>query len=484
MSYKDLANWIRRLDREGELKRITAPVDKNLELSAITDIVSKEGGPALLFENVVGMPSHKPMPVLINQFGSRRRMELAFEVEDLDEISARIDGLLKMEPPKGMLDGLRRMPELAGLLRIAPMMVPRGACQEVVHTGEDIRLSDIPVITAWPEDAGPFISLGCVFTKDPENGKRNVGMYRLQVYDDTSTGMHWHKHHTGAEHYEKTGNRKMPVAVVIGSDPTVTFSAVSPLPPGMDELLLAGFLRRGPVELVKCKTVPLEVPASAEIVLEGWVDPDELKREGPYGDHTGFYSLADDYPVFHLSAITHRENPTYATTIVGPPPMEDCWIAHAIEVIFKPMLKQVIPEMVDYHMPFEGVFHNMVLISIKKRYAGQARKVMHALWGLGQMAFVKTIIVFDADVNIRDCGEATWIALANIDPERDMEFSFGPAETLDHASRRLHYGSKVGIDATTKGPDEGFEREWPDKQKMNPEIVARVRERWKELGLE
>lgn len=484
MAFRNLTEWIEALDQAGELRRIKAPVDLHLELSAITDIVSKETGPALLFENVHRGGHKIAMPILINQFGSKRRMAMALGVDDIEEIPRRMEKILNMEPPRGIMEGIQKIPEMSRLLRMAPTTIKRAPCQEVVKLGAEIKLSEIPVITAWPLDAGPFISLGCVFTKDPESGKRNVGMYRLQVYDDASTGMHWHKHHSGSEHADRTKRgEKMPVAVAIGTDPTITFSAVSPLPPGIDELLLAGWLRGSPVELVACKTVPLEVPANAEIILEGWVDPADLRREGPYGDHTGFYSMADDYPVFRLTAITHRANPTYATTIVGPPPMEDCWIAFAIERIFLPMLKKVIPEIVDYHLPFAGVFHNMALISIKKRYPGHARKVMHAVWGLGQLIFTKTVVIFDEDVDVHNLNEAAWIALANIDPERDMEFALGPAETLDHASRLLHYGSKVGIDATKKWPTEGFDRPWPDKQVMDPHVVEKVKARWKELGL-
>lgn len=480
MAYVDLRSFVDKLDAEGELRRIEEHVDPYLELSAATDIVSKADGHALLFENVKG----SSMPVLINQFGSKRRMRLALEVGDVEEIADQIEKLLDAAPPENFVEAMQRMPDLYRLLKMKPSLVKSGPCQEVVTTGAEIRLSELPVITAWPEDGGPVISLGCVFTRDPETQKRNVGMYRLQVYDETSTGMHWHKHHSGAEHADKTKRgEKMPVAVAIGTDPAVTFAAVCPLPPGIDEMLFAGFLRRAPVEMVKCKTVPLEVPATSEIVLEGWVDPSELKREGPYGDHTGFYSLADDYPVFRLSAITRRRDPIYATTIVGPPPMEDCWMAHAIERIFRPILRKAVPELVDYHMPFEGVFHNLVLISIRKRYPGHARKVMHALWGLGQMIFAKTIVVFDHDVDVQNPREAVFVALANIDPERDMEFSFGPAETLDHASRLLHYGSKVGIDATRKGPDEGFTRPWPNRQVMTPEVVLRAREILKRSGV-
>ncbi len=475
-AFRDLRDWIDALEKAGELKRVTAPVDIRLELSAVTDEVSKAGGPALLFEHPTGPAGRIAAPILINQFGSRRRMEMALGVADLEEIPRRIAKLLETEPPESLLDGLKQLPELGRLLRVKPRIVSSGPCQEVVKTGDDVKLSEIPVITAWPQDAGPFVSLGCVFTRDPENGKRNVGMYRLQVFDERTTGMHWHKHHTGAEHADKVKRgERMPVAVAIGTDPATTFSAVSPLPPGIDEMMFSGFLRGSPVELVKCKTVPLEVPATAEYVLEGWVDPSDLRVEGPYGDHTGFYSLADMYPAFHVSAVTHRRNPVYATTIVGRPPMEDCYMAQAIERIFLPMLKKVVPEIVDYHMPFEGVFHNLVLVSIRKRYPGHARKVMSALWGLGQMSFTKTIVVFDEDVNVQDVKECAWRAFANIDPERDLMFTFGPAETLDHASRRLHYSSKVGIDATKKWPGEGFERPWPDIQAHDAPTIEKAR---------
>lgn len=484
MAYRDLRDWIRALEEAGELKRIAEPVDIRLDLAAVTDLVSKAGGPALLFEKPVGPTGPGSVPVLINQFGSRRRMEMALGVSDIEEIPRRIKKLLEMEPPESLLDGLKQLPELARLLRVKPRVVSSAPCQEVVKTGDEIRLSEIPVITAWPQDAGPFVSLGCVITRDPENGKRNVGMYRLQVFDERTTGMHWHKHHTGAEHADKVrrGDR-MPVAVAIGTDPTVTFSAPAPLPPGIDELMFAGFLRGGPVDVVKCRTVPLEVPATAEYVLEGWVDPSDLRVEGPYGDHTGFYSLADRYPAFHVTAITHRRNPIYATTIVGKPPMEDCWMAQAIERIFLPLLQKVVPEIVDMHLPFEGVFHNLALVSIRKRYPGHARKVMSALWGLGQMAFTKAIVVFDETVNVQDVREAAWAAFANIDPERDIMYTFGPAETLDHASRRLHYSSKIGIDATRKWESEGFDRPWPDIQAHDAATVERARTLLKSCGL-
>ncbi|RMH57254.1 MAG: menaquinone biosynthesis decarboxylase [Candidatus Hydrogenedentota bacterium] len=482
MAYRNLNDWIARLEEEGELRRISAPCDVHLEISALTDIVSKAQGPALLFENPSGTQSR--MPVLINQFGSRRRMELALETESLDALAEEMEALLETRPPRGILEGIKLLPQFRRLTGIAPRAAKTAPCQEVVKTGTDIRLSELPVITAWPKDAGPFISLGCVFTKDPKSKKRNVGLYRLQVFDETSTGMHWHRHHGGAEHADALPRgKRLPVAVAIGTDPATTFSAVAPLPPGMDELLFAGFLRKAPVPLVPCRTVPLEVPAEAEIVLEGWVNPEDLRTEGPYGDHTGFYSLPDQYPVFRLTAITHRRDPIYATTIVGPPPMEDCWMGYAVERLFLPMLKKMIPEIVDYHMPFEGVFHNLVLVSIRKRYPGQARKVMHALWGLGQMAFAKTIIVFDEDVDVQNPSEAAWVALANIDPERDLEFSFGPAETLDHASRLPWYSSKVGVDATRKRPDEGFARPWPDRQVMDPDVRQRILKRWEEWNL-
>jgi len=343
------------------------------------------------------------------------------------------------------------------------------------------------LLTTWPQDGGPYITLPMVFSKNPRNGKRNCGMYRMQVYDERTTGMHWQKHKQGADHFRQLQNagqqRKMDVAVAIGADPATMYSALLPLPPDIDEMMVAGFLRHKPVEMVKCQTVDLEVPAQAEYVLEGYVNLDELRREGPFGDHTGFYSLEDDYPVFHVTCVTHRKNPIYATTIVGPPPMEDYFMGKAIERIFMPILRMTIPEIHDMCMPAEGVFHNLMLVSIRKSYPMQARKVMHAIWGLGQAMFTKCIVVVDDDVDVRNVSEVAWKALNNIDPQRDIEFVLGPIDSLDHASRMPNWGSKMGIDATRKGPEEGFTRRWPDVMKMSPDVKARVDALWKQAGL-
>lgn len=480
MAYADLREWIARLEKENELLRVRAEADPDLEIAAIADRAVKAGGPALLFEN----PRGSRIPVLINQFASTKRMCLALGVESLDELTANLERLLEMDPPASWWDRVKALPEFARLARIFPSMADEAPAQEVVKTGNDASLAGIPVIQAWPGDAGPFVSLGCVFTKDPATGKRNCGMYRLQVFDDRTLGFHSHLHHTGAAHARETPEgERMPVAVAIGTDPAVTFAAVAPLPPGMDEMLLAGYLRGSGVAMAKCRTVPLEVPAASEIVLEGWVDPREKRVEGPYGDHTGFYSMPDEYPVLHLTAVTHRRDPIYATTIVGPPPMEDCWMGYAVERLFLPLLRKIVPEVVDFHMPWEGVFHNLVLVSIKKKYPGQARKVCHALWGTGQAIFSKVIVVVDDWVDVRNPRETAWAALASIDPAHDIETAWGPAETLDHASRVPHYGSKIGIDATKKLPEEGFTRPWPDVQRHPEELLARVRARWSELGL-
>ncbi len=480
MAFDDLREFLAAIEREGELLRVRAEVDPVLEIGAIADRAAKGGGPALLFER----PKGSRVPVLINQFASMKRMAMALGVSSLDDLSKNLENLIEKDPPASLWESLKHLPEFARLARIFPRKVDDAPCQEVVKTGPQARIDDLPVITAWPGDAGPFVSLGCVFTRDPKTNRRNCGMYRLQVFDPQTLGFHSHRHHSGAEHARETPEgRKLPVAVAIGTDPAVTFSAVAPLPPGMDEMLLAGWLRGSGVAMVGCKTVPLEVPATAEIVLEGWVDPADVRTEGPYGDHTGFYSLADRYPTLRLSAVTHRRDPIYATTVVGAPPMEDGWIGYAIERLFLPLLRKIVPEVVDYHMPWEGAFHNLVLVSIKKRHPGQARKVMHALWGTGQAIFSKVVVVVDEWVDVRNPREAAWAALASIDPARDMEVAHGPAETLDHASRAVCYGSKVGFDATKKLPEEGFDRAWPEVQRHTPETTARVRARWAELGL-
>jgi 4-hydroxy-3-polyprenylbenzoate decarboxylase len=480
MAFRDLREFMAALEEAGQLRRVRVPVDPILEVAEITDRLSKRGGPALLFEQVQG----STMPLLINAFGSPERMCLALGVKTVEEVAEALEGLLETKAPQGLLDKLKMLPKLRDLASFFPKLVKDGPCKEVVRTA-DASLDFLPIIQCWPQDAGRYITFPLVITKDPETGIRNVGTYRMQVFDGKTTAMHWHAHKGGAGHYRKAKARgeRIEVAAVLGADPITTFSGTVPAPEGIDELLIAGFLRKEPVPLVPCETIALEVPATAEIVLEGYVDPAELRTEGPFGDHTGFYSLADEYPVFHLTAITHRRNPIYQTIIVGRPPMEDCHMASAIERIFLPLLQKQLPEVVDYHMPFEGIFHNLMLVSIRKQYPGHARKVMHALWGLGQAMFTKVIVVVDHDVNLHDPSEVTWKALNHIDPERDIEFVHGPVETLDHASRLPLYGSKMGVDATRKWRSEGFTRDWPDEIVMSPEVKALVDRRWNEYGI-
>jgi len=479
----DLRRTIKRLESKGLLKRIKTEVDPYLEITEITDRVSKmEEGYALLFENVKG----SEFPVLTNVFGSRKLMLEVLEIDGYDEISAYMASFLEAKPPGGLMDKIKMLPKLRDLSNFFPKNVSSGACQQVVHTGDDIDLEKIPVLTCWPDDGGPFVTLPCVFTKDPKTGMRNCGMYRLQRFDKNTTGMHWHKHKQGAGHYRQKEkiNERIEVAVSIGGDAAVTFAATVPLPEGIDEMIFAGFLRKSPVEMVKCKTVDLEVPAHSEFVIEGYVEPHERRTEGPFGDHTGFYSLADEYPVFHVTAVTHRKDAIYQATVVGRPPMEDCHMGHAIERIMLPLLQKQLPEVVDMHMPFEGVFHNLMILSIDKQYPGHARKIMHAIWGTGQAMFTKCVVVVDADVNIHDYGYVSWKVMNNIDPERDIEFVMGPVETLDHVSRLPWYGSKMGIDGTKKWKEEGFTREWPDEIVMSNEIQDLVTKKWKDYGLE
>jgi 4-hydroxy-3-polyprenylbenzoate decarboxylase len=483
MPFEDLREFVRDLEKRGELKRVTLEADPYLEITEFADRAVKNAGPALLFEK----PKGSKVPLLINAFASMRRMEIALGVDDIEEIAQRISGFLEMQKPEGLLDKLKLLPKLAELSAAFPKTVSRGPCQEVVRYG-DFSLDEFPILHCWPGDAGRFITLPMVFSNDPATGKRNCGMYRMQVFDGQTTGMHWQKHKQGADHYRRLAaegkQARMPVAVAIGSDPATIFASILPLPPSIDEMLFAGFLRGKPVEMVKCKSCDIEVPANAEIVLEGYLNLGELRREGPFGDHTGFYSLDDEYPVFHIECITHRKNPLYAATIVGPPPMEDFYMGKAIERIFLPLMRTQLPEVRDICMPAEGIFHNLILVSIRKAYPGQARKVMHAIWGLGQAMFSKCIVVVDEDVNVQNVAEVAWKALNNIDPQRDIEFSMGPIDSLDHASRMENYGSKMGVDATTKWPAEGFARRWPNVIKMSPDIVHRVDEMWTRAGLD
>jgi 4-hydroxy-3-polyprenylbenzoate decarboxylase len=486
MAYKDLREFIAALDQAGELRRIPIEVDPVLEITEFADRSVKRGGPAFLFEN----PRGSSIPVLINAFASEKRMQLALEVDSVEQVAQRISEYLQMRMPEGLIGKLKMLPMLAEMGAYFPRIVSDGPCKEVIRR-DGFSLFDYPVLQCWPHDGGRFITLPMVFSKNPETGKRNCGCYRIQIYDERTTGMHWQTHKQGAEHYRRmqaagasaSGAKHMPVAVAIGADPATMYSAILPLPPDIDEMMIAGFLRSKPVEMVKCETVDLEVPANSEIVLEGYVELGELRREGPFGDHTGFYSLDDDYPVFHVTCVTHRKNPIYATTIVGPPPMEDFFMGKAIERIFLPLMRLQLPEVRDMAMPAEGIFHNLMLVAIRKSYPGHARKVMHAIWGLGQAMFSKVIVVVDEDVDVQNFSEVAWKALNNIDPQRDIEFVTGPIDSLDHASRLPNFGSKMGVDATRKWPEEGFTRRWPTVIRMSGDVKQRVDALWKRAGL-
>jgi len=479
MALRDLREFIEAIERIGELKRITVAVDPILEICEIADRVMQSGGPALLFENVQG----SDWPVAINLFGTKRRMALALGVDDLNEVAHRVNELLEIPHPSGWVEKLALLPKLAGMAQYLPKRVSKAPCQEVVIR-QSPRLSSLPILQCWPKDAGRYITLGAVVTRHRSTGQRNVGLYRLQVVNDETLLMHWQLHKDGADHWRgyPKGDR-MPVAIVLGGDPASIYAASAPLPPGMDEYLFSGFLRRQPVELVKGVTVDLEVPAWAEIVLEGFVQVGELAEEGPFGDHTGYYSLPEPYPVFHLTAITHRKNPIYPTTIVGRPPKEDLWLGKATERIFLPVIQKFVPEVVDIDFPAEGIFNNAVIVSVRKRYPGQARKVAHALWGMGQLMFTKVVILVDEWVDVHNPSEVAWVTFMNIDPKRDCFFVEGPVDTLNHASPAWNYGSKMGVDATRKFPEEGHLRPWPDLIEMSDEVKEKVTRRWAEYGL-
>ncbi|NTV73579.1 MAG: menaquinone biosynthesis decarboxylase [Holophaga sp.] len=486
---QDFQSFLTRLDARGELARIRAEVDPHLEAGAIADRISKSpgGGKGLLFENIKGAT----MPVAMNVFGSLRRMELALGVDGdpggLDAVAARIEKLIQEAMPKpgaSFLDKLAKLPVLAEVGAWMPKTVRKAACQEVVWRGEEARLSRLPVLTTWPEDGGPFITLGLSHTRH-KSGLRNMGMYRLQVYDDHTLGFHTQLHHDGARarHGYAPGER-MPVAVSLGGDPALSYAATAPLPPFLSEIMFTGFLRGEGVEMVRCVSNDMEVPADSEIVIEGWVDTSELRREGPFGDHTGYYSLADDYPVLHVEAITHRRNPVYPATIVGRPPQEDAYLGYATERIFLPLLKMVLPEVVDMHLPPAGGFHNLAIVAIRKEYPGHAQKVMNAIWGTGQMMFTKGIVVVDADIDPHDANEVLFRVTSNVDPRRDLLFTEGPLDVLDHSSDRFAFGSKVGIDATRKSLKlDNFQREWPRDLVFPDAILERIARRWSEYGL-
>ena len=488
MAYKDLREFITRLEREGELKRIAAPVDVDLEITEITDRVSKGGGPALYFERPRSARDGRSyaIPLLINTLGSKKRLELALEVNSIEDVARRIEGLLEMKPPEGLIEKVRLLPKLAELGSFFPKTVKDGPVKEVAER-DNLSLAQFPIMKCWPQDAGRFITFPMVITRSPRTGRRNVGCYRMQVYDERTTAMHWQVHKGGAEHFRwlsrQGRGKRMDVAAALGSDPVTMLSAILPLPEDLDEFLFAGFLRQEPVELVKCETVDLEVPAQAEIVLEGYVDLDDIRTEGPFGDHTGYYSLEDKFPAFHLTAITRRRNPIYVSTIVGPPPMEDYWMGYAVERIFLPLMRKQMPEVVDMHMPAEGIFHNLMIVAIRKSYPGHARKVMNAIWGLPGAMFTKCIVVVDHDVDVHNLREVVWKALNHIDPERDIQFTLGPVDQLEHASRLPSFGSKMGVDSTRKWPSEGFARPWPDEIVMDEETKKKVDAMWASLGL-
>ncbi len=482
MPAADLQTFVSELEQRGWLKRIRVEVDPVLEITEIADRVMKAGGPALLFEKVRG----SDMPLLINTFGSQQRMCLALGCQSFDELAERVRALIRPELPTTLMQKLKKLPELMQLGSLPPKIVKRGLCQEVVHT-DDADLLRLPALKCWPQDGGRYITLGAVFTKDPQTGERNVGMYRVQLFEPKLAAMHWHLHHDGARHfrqYQRLGLR-MPVAIVLGGPAILPYAATCPLPPGIDECLFAGFLQGQALELVPCVTQPqIEVPATAEIVIEGYIDPQEkLILEGPFGDHTGFYSLADYYPRFHVTAITQRRQPIYPATIVGKPPMEDYWLGKATERIFLPLVQMIAPDVLDYDLPLFGCFHNCAFVKIRKEYPYQARRVMYALWGAGQMALTKIVVVVDEHVDVHDAN-AVWFQVgANVDPRRDIVIVDGPLDILDHAAPFCGAGSKLGIDATRKIPGEGTVREWPDELSMSAEIRGLVERRWVEYGL-
>lgn len=484
MAFKDLHQFIKFLESKGDLKRIQALVSPELEIAEITDRTVKSGGPALIFENVRGFET----PIITNIFGTHQRTAWALGVDKRSELTDKVNevlGLIKT-PPVSIIDKIRTLKNLVGMARTQPKSVKSGPCQEVVLTGDEVNLEALPHIKCWPMDGGRYITLPLVISKDPDSGRRNVGTYRMQVYGPTSAGMHWQTHKVGASHYRTGENRnltRLEVAVALGCDPTTMWTGALPLPPDMDEIAVAGVLRDSPVEMVQCKTINLEVPANSEYILEGYVRPGELKSEGPFGDHTGYYSLADDYPVFHVTAITHRKSPIYPATVVGRPPSEDFFMGKAVERLMLPALQLTLPEVVDINMPSEGVFHNLVIVSMKKEYPGHTRKVMNALWGLGLMMLAKTIVVLDHTVNIQDLSEVAWRVASNIDPKNDVVFVEGPVDDLDHSSSSPRFGSKMGIDATTKTVEDGRLREWPPDVIMSSEIKKLVSQRWEEYGL-
>ncbi|MBX5474826.1 MAG: menaquinone biosynthesis decarboxylase [Thermoleophilia bacterium] len=478
MAAKDLRDWIALLEREGELARVAAEVDPDLEITEIVDRTVKAGGPALLFEN----PKGSRHPLLINQFGSERRMCLAFGVERLDDVARKLADVLEMQPPSGLVEKVRGLQKLKSIADALPETIRRGPCQEIVLRGDEVDLRLLPIQRCWPGDPAPFITLPAVITRDPRTGGRNVGMYRMQVIDERTTFMHWQIHKDGRADWLASDGR-IEVAVALGLDPVTAYSASAPLPKHVDELMLAGFLRGEPVQLVKGVSVDLEVPAHAEIVLEGYVERDELGEEGPFGDHTGFYTPPEPFPIFHVTAMTMRRNAIYPSIVVGKPPQEDAWLGKATERIFLPAIRATLPEVVDYDLPIAGAFHNCCIVSIRKSFPGHARKVMSAIWGLGMLSLTKCVVVVDEHVDVHDYEQVLFYAGANVDPARDVVIGSGPLDHLDHAPMRQFVGGKLGIDATAKWPEEGA-RPWPQEIEMSAEVRALVDRRWAEYGID
>lgn len=477
MPYRDLREFIEALESANELSRIKIDVSPELEITEITDRVVKSGGKALLFEK----PRGYSIPVLTNAFGTKKRMLMALEVNDFDEIGKRFLSLIKNRP-SSVLDAIKSFDSLKDLMTMAPKKVSDAPCMEKRADS----LEKFPILKCWPKDAGKFITLPVVITKDPESGELNAGVYRMQVFDGKTTGMHWQIHKHGAEHFRKCkemGKDRIEVAVAIGVDPAVLYSATAPLPEGISEFAFAGFLRRKRVELVDCETVDLQVPATAEIVLEGYVKVDELRIEGPFGDHTGYYTPPEPYPVFRITNIAHRENPIYHATVVGKPPMEDAWLGKATERIFLPIIQLLNPEIVDINLPVEAGFHNLAIVSIRKRYPGQAKKVMFSLWGIGMLSLTKIIVVVDSDVNVHNIGEVIWAVTTRFDPAKDVILiPPSPTDALDHSAYIPSLAGKLGIDATKKLKEEGYEREWADVVEMSPEVKRTVDKLWAEIG--
>jgi 4-hydroxy-3-polyprenylbenzoate decarboxylase len=485
MAYRSFRHFLETLEQAGELTRVSDPVDTDLLITEWADreMKSSGGGKALLFEQPVVDGQVSKFPVAINTMGSRKRIAMALSRESIDEIAQEIQLILKAKPPTDLREGFALLKQGIHLLHSRPKQVRDAPCQEIIHKiesdagrADDFSLRHLPILKCWPKDGGRFITLPNVHTRDPETGARNVGVYRMQIFDERTTAMHWQVHKVGARHgkryYER--NEPMPVAVALGGDPALSFSATAPLPDGLDEILFAGFLRRKSIEMVKCKTIDLEVPASVDLVLEGYVQPGEMRPEGPFGDHTGYYTAVEDYPVFHLTAITHRRDAVYPTTIVGIPPMEDFYIGDAVVRIFLPVFKMNFPELVDMTLPAEGVFHNLVIVSIRKQYPYQAFKVMHGLWGMGQMMFSKYIVVVDEDCDVHNTSEVLFRLCANTDPGRDTTVIKNPSDSLDHAPTEQNIGSHMGFDATRKLPGENYHRQWPELLKMTDEAKAFV----------